>query len=480
MLKQYLKFAPNHWIYRKRDHSEVWQPYYVHDISYTPPKKDHYGYRPGYVTVVIMWEELGDLHKSTLTFHAEEVEDMTPGLALSAAGWQVEDEESKATYLENKKKYLAIYNKIGLQFEAVGLATDDVDTADDDDERYWHRSSTIRLDRDGVPARVVVDVLNESGKENKDKGRPPTLQFWQDTAADREGKEGDDDNDIGPGDEEEAPVTELAEVPLAPALPCFDLKRHKRLRIYVDQLTQYEYQTDLADKLIVPNEVTNLVNMLVEHKGGFQDIVGGKSGGAIILCAGKPGTGKTLTAEVYSEAMSRPLYSVQCSQLGTDPNDLEKELLKVFRRAQRWDSILLLDECDVYVAARGSDLQQNAIVGVFLRVLEYYSGVMFMTTNRADLVDDAIASRCLARIDYKVPTPEDQARIWKALSETSGVAIKPAEVQAIVKENPGLSGRDVKNLLKLAWMVCKANGADAVNAKTVKFVRQFKPTADLE
>ena len=104
--------------------------------------------------------------------------------------------------------------------------------------------------------------------------------------------------------------------------------------------------------------------------------------------------------------MQRPLYSVQCSQLGLEPADLERELLKIFTRAARWNAILLLDEADVYIHRRGSDIQQNAIVGVFLRVLEYYSGVMFLTTNRAELVDDAIASRCLARIDYQSVTLE--------------------------------------------------------------------------
>ena len=47
--------------------------------------------------------------------------------------------------------------------------------------------------------------------------------------------------------------------------------------------------------------------------------------------------------------MQRPLYSVQCSQLGLEPADLERELLKIFTRAARWNAILLLDEADVYI-----------------------------------------------------------------------------------------------------------------------------------
>src|SRR4029077_12394612 len=174
----------------------------------------------------------------------------------------------------------------------------------------------------------------------------------------------EDSEDIKPGDEDDEPLPP-PDVPLFPVVPVFDLRRHMRLRVHISNLTEYVYDTSLSNKLVLPQDQRSLVDMLVSHKGGFSDVIKGKGGGAIILCAGIPGTGKTLTSEVYAEAEQRPLYSVQCSQLGTKPDDLETELLKVFVRAQRWNAILLLDEADVYVSKRGSDLMQNAIVGVF-------------------------------------------------------------------------------------------------------------------
>jgi predicted membrane protein len=48
---------------------------------------------------------------------------------------------------------------------------------------------------------------------------------------------------------------------------------------------------------------------------------------------------KTQTGEVYSEVVKRPLYAVQCSQLGTDEEELEKELREVLDRAARWKAI---------------------------------------------------------------------------------------------------------------------------------------------
>jgi AAA+ superfamily predicted ATPase len=148
-------------------------------------------------------------------------------------------------------------------------------------------------------------------------------------------------------------------------------------------------------------------------------------------------------------------------------------------RAERWGAILLLDEADVYIRTRGDDLTQNAIVGVFLRVLEYYRGVMFMTTNRPDMVDDAIASRCVARIHYEVPTPERQAAIWAVQAKMNQIEFPDKEIRAVVKEYPHLSGRDVKNLMKLALLVTEANGEARITAKTIHVVKRFKSTNDL-
>ncbi len=479
MLKLFLQRAPKQWLYNMRDDSEVYQPYYVSHIEYHPPEKGRDGWTsPAYVCVKLNWEELGNNHSSTLTFHEEDVEDVTVERALADSGYFVERPEFLASYEANRKKYLSIYNKVGMQFVAVGVAEEEAEKKD-----YWYRRvSKIQLSRDGIGSRVVVDLLHEDDTERDSKTHAPTGEFWAKMPANHKGKEVENDDDIEPGDEDSEEELEIPVplIPLNPALMCFDLKRQTRLKIYVDQLTEYVYDTELSKKLILPQYITNLVTMLVAHKGGFKDIVGNKGGGAVILCAGPPGTGKTLTSEVYSESMQRPLYSVQCSQLGTNPEELETELLKVFARAQRWGAILLLDEADVYVTKRGSDLTQNAIVGVFLRVLEYYGGILFLTTNRADLVDDAVLSRCLARIDYKVPTPDDQARIWRTLADNAGITIADASIAQIVKNFPHLSGRDVKNLLKLASMVAAAEGLETITAKTVTYVKQFKPTSDLE
>jgi AAA+ superfamily predicted ATPase len=195
------------------------------------------------------------------------------------------------------------------------------------------------------------------------------------------------------------------------------------------------------------------------------------------MLEGPPGVGKTLTVEVYSEVMERPLYKVQSSQLGTDPQSVEKQLKEVLQRSERWGAILLIDEADVYIHERNADIEQNAIVGVFLRVLEYYRGVLFMTTNRGTIVDDAIISRLTARFRYEVPNINDQRKLWRILADQNNIKLADAEIEIIVLRMQKLSGRDIKNLLKLAF-VAEIRTGKPVTASTVERVAKFRQVVD--
>jgi len=112
------------------------------------------------------------------------------------------------------------------------------------------------------------------------------------------------------------------------------------------------------------------------------------------LLHGPPGTGKTLTAEAISELLRKPLYSVSVGELGTTIHELEDKLRGILEVACVWDAVVLLDEADIFLEQRSdNNIQRNAMVGIFLRLLEYHSGVMFLTTNRVKRFDEAFHSR---------------------------------------------------------------------------------------
>lgn len=480
ILEQYLLKVPGHRVYAKSDHDpELWEAYYVKRVCYNPPNER--SGTPAEVEMVLLWEEFAGKHSYTVDFRDTDIRGRNVVQALAHKGYYAETPELRATYEADLARFAVLHPQVGGQFLCRGFGDDgDVDgnRKERRDNSWWYsRSHRLAMVRNGEPSRVVVDLFHEDEDDRRQKAEHADPYFWirvakgrRTSADDDDENEWEDDIDLASEDPNQA-----VEIPIHPYLAVFDLAKHLRLKVHVGQLAEYRYDAHLADKLVLSEDRKALVRLLIDSKGGaFQDIVKGKGGGAVVLLAGPPGTGKTLTAEVYAESEGRALYSVQCSQLGTDPDSLEDELLKVFARAKRWNAVMLLDEADVYVHERGNDMAQNAIVGVFLRVLEYQDSVLFLTTNRPDDVDDAIASRCIARLTYPVPTPEQQKRIWQVLVAGAGAKMAEDQIDLVVAANGHLSGRDVKNLLKLG----KVMMPDGITAEAVEFVKQFKPTGD--
>lgn len=59
-----------------------------------------------------------------------------------------------------------------------------------------------------------------------------------------------------------------------------------------------------------------------------------------------------------------------------------------------WGCVVLLNEADAFLEQRRlTDLEWNALASVFLRVLEYYEGILILTSNRVGTFDEAFRSR---------------------------------------------------------------------------------------
>ena len=247
----------------------------------------------------------------------------------------------------------------------------------------------------------------------------------------------------------------FTEMPVHGYLLMFHLELHHHVWVHVDDMRIYRYQPELKDKLVLPPEHTDLIDILTaEMDMLLDDVVAGKSGGTTVLCAGPAGVGKTLTAEVYSEIIQRPLYRVHSGQLGLNVMEMEQALKDTLTRAQRWGAVMLIDEADVYIKRRDDNIAANAVVGVFLRVLEYFNGLLFLTTNRIHDIDEAIVSRCIALIKYQPPELEDRKRIWSVMSRQFGLELDARSIQQLGELFPHACGRDIKGLAKLVAKYC--------------------------
>jgi hypothetical protein len=389
------------------------------------------------------------LIRSTSSLGAENVSRKRVSQVLEAAGILVETPALRADYDAAFEEYVEVINKgfaEQYRFSGVPFAV----------ENY-------RIDGGERVARKVVQDLHPSEVKSASDYAPSALfsSPGNDVYVASEDEPDDEHEGTGP-------------VPVQFVVPVFDLHSHDFITVNTRDLTRYEYDPTLREKIVLPADQRNLLDILTGDLDDFTgDVIEGKSAGNVVLCKGSPGVGKTLTAEVYSELIARPLYSIHSGNLGITADKVRENLEEVFTRAARWNAVLLLDEADVFVLERGDNLQQNAIVAEFLRTLEYFDGLMFMTTNRANNIDDAILSRAAAIIDYKVPDLDGIRAVWQVQARHQQVTIPDDLLDDLVHGFVEITPRDVKMLLRLALRVAKSNGVP-LNAEIVGKCAMFR------
>lgn len=230
----------------------------------------------------------------------------------------------------------------------------------------------------------------------------------------------------------------------------FDTGSLTYLYVHSNSLTEYEYDEKITDRIVLPESHRDLLDVLTSDLDTINDdIIVGKGGGTMILCKGAPGLGKTLTAEAYSEITHRPLLAIHSGIMGTKPSIVRENLRIAFDLARKFDAILLLDEADVFILKRRESLIQNSIVAEFLRVLEYFDGLLFMTTNRSEDIDDAIESRSAAIVHYSSPHEEELRRVWNVFADLFDAPLSKKFVNDLIKAFPDISPRSVKMLFRL-------------------------------
>ncbi|KAK1969316.1 P-loop containing nucleoside triphosphate hydrolase protein [Colletotrichum sublineola] len=197
----------------------------------------------------------------------------------------------------------------------------------------------------------------------------------------------------------------------------FNMQKKEWTKLDVEFLEDVKWNEEAFKQLVIEDSTKELVEAVVTHQlqeEGDTDLIRGKGNGLFILLHGGPGTGKTLTAESVAEVAKKPLYRVTCGDIGTKAQDVEEYLERVMLLGKTWGCVVLLDEADVFVEQRSlHNLETNALVSVFLRVLEYYDGIMILTSNRVGIFDEAFKSRIQLTLHYKNLEQWQRMRIWE-------------------------------------------------------------------
>ena len=228
----------------------------------------------------------------------------------------------------------------------------------------------------------------------------------------------------------------------------------------VEHIYPVQWNKLAFERLVLKPDPKELIEALVSvHMSSKQstDVIEGKGNGLIILLHGSPGTGKTLTAESVAELVEKPLYRVTCGDIGTDAEGVEAYLESILHIGKIWGCVVLLDEADVFLEERSlADLERNALVSVFLRVIEYYDGILILTSNRVGHFDEAFRSRIKLALHYTSLTKADRKKVWrnffKGLRESSKSDVDYEDLDDHLDDLAEftLNGREIRNSVATA------------------------------
>ncbi|KAF2654956.1 ATPase [Lophiostoma macrostomum CBS 122681] len=291
--------------------------------------------------------------------------------------------------------------------------------------------------------RIIIDT--DSFCKQPDQSPPPIRTDWNTELSVKE-----------EADAKPIELTDFQYMLCTPILRGYSVKAKKWLSFYINHVKPIKWDDGAFENLVLPKTQKKLVMALSKTQAAsvnnFDDIVSGKGKGMILLLSGPPGVGKTLTAEAVSENMRVPLYMMSAGDLGIRPEEVEQNLENILEMVAKWKAILLIDECDVFLEARSiHDMERNKLVSIFLRLLEYYQGTLFLTTNRVENMDPAFQSRIHVHLKYKDLSNQSRRQIWSSFLEKMPSNFSDGELEELA--GVMLNGRQIKNLVKTAQLL---------------------------
>jgi len=386
--------------------------------------------------------------------HADAMRDYSKELSMSNLPYEVVDEESLRYLTDRGEKYVKL--SVGPQFMGH------------DEESFFACITTGSYQLTAKTGRVMLDISR--GRLN---GHHPgfvsaqgmtaqtVVENWfANSANKRQTKQLYGESPASTTDE----MTTVPKEYLAlcwPAITGFNFGLKEWGYVLVDAVREIKFNDNAFDKLVLEDGRKKLIHAVVRHSQDiFTDIIAGKGGGSIFLLHGPPGTGKTLTAEAVAEVLHKPLYYVSVGELGTTPESLEQNLQAILDLASGWKAVLLMDEADVFLEQRGfREVKRNAMVGVMLKLLEYYQGILFMTSNRVQTFDAAFYSRITVALRYDALDQPTRLSIWKMILKTMNINVDPTELS-----DSSLNGRQIKNCATLAQSLSSVEGRETTLA----------------
>ncbi|KAJ2989987.1 hypothetical protein NUW58_g3183 [Xylaria curta] len=238
----------------------------------------------------------------------------------------------------------------------------------------------------------------------------------------------------------------------------------------VDHVKDIEFNSRALDFLALsPNKKSLIMALVRSHalSPPSNEVIKGKGRGLNLLLHGPPGVGKTFTAECIADYIQRPLYRLDSTVIAT-----ESKLVRELAQVQKWGAIALLDEADVFMQKRDlHDLNRNSVVSTLLRHLEYFGGILFLTTNRVHTIDEAFKSRIHLSISYPPLSDTSKQDLWENGLIRANAGNKPPWLTRSLLlhlAQKDTNGREINNLIHIAQSLALSEKRDMVKEDVLK------------
>ena len=198
--------------------------------------------------------------------------------------------------------------------------------------------------------------------------------------------------------------------------------------------------------------------------------------GVRALFVGPSGTGKSLAARLLAGALGRDIYRLDLSAVVNKYiGETEKNLERVFARAEELDVILLLDEGDALLTARTSvqtanDRYANLETNYLLQRLESFEGIVIITTNASEHIDAAFQRRMDVVVTFPPPGPMERWAIWRTHLPANNTV--DLELLEDVARRCELRGGQIRNAVVYASLLALEDGGVVCSTHLASAVRR--------
>jgi SpoVK/Ycf46/Vps4 family AAA+-type ATPase len=181
------------------------------------------------------------------------------------------------------------------------------------------------------------------------------------------------------------------------------------------------------------------------------------------LFAGPSGTGKTMGAEVVARDLGLDLYKIDLSTVMSKyVGETEKNLERIFRAARNSNAILFFDEADALFGKRSEvrdahDRYANVEISYLLQRMEEYDGLVILTSNLSQNMDEAFVRRMHFTVEFPYPEAEDRKRIWEIVFPQQAPLAAGVDFAALA-ERYRLTGGNIRNIALTAAFLAARDG----------------------